>query len=364
MARQPSVNPLLQTTRILGIESSCDETAAAVVENGRIVLSSLVASQVELHAQFGGVFPEVASRQHIRTIYTIIAEALKRAHLDLKDIDAIAITRGPGLPGSLVVGLNTAKGLSLGSSVPLIGINHLEAHLYSAWIDLTSHSPEELSPEPQFPLLTLIVSGGHTELVLMRGHLQYERLGATLDDAAGEAFDKVARLLGLAYPGGPAIQQAAQDGDPTAFRFPRAWLEDTWNFSFSGLKTSVLREVRRIQERGQSLPVADLAASFQAAVVEVLVTKSIQAAEAFQASEILVAGGVSANRALRQAFLEQAQYPVHIPHISLCTDNAAMIAGAGYYRFISGQRDNLDMDVLPNWPLSEIQPLAHLKSSR
>ncbi len=194
-------NDQLPSGRILGIESSCDETAAAVVVNGRIVLASLVASQVELHAQFGGVFPEVASRQHIRTIYTIVDETLKRAHLNLEDLDAIAVTRGPGLPGSLVVGLNTAKGLVLGSGLPLIGVNHLEAHIYSAWVDLATNDPVNLRPEPSFPVLTLIVSGGHTELVLMRKHLKYERLGCTLDDAAGEAFDKVARLIGLSYPG-------------------------------------------------------------------------------------------------------------------------------------------------------------------
>jgi len=340
--------------RILGIESSCDETAAAVVENGRIVLSSLVASQVELHAQFGGVFPEVASRQHIRTIYTIISETLKRAHVDLSEIDGIAVTRGPGLPGSLVVGLNTAKGLVLGSGLPLIGVNHLEAHVYSAWVDLATTDPANLSPEPIFPLLALIVSGGHTELVLMRGHLQYERLGATLDDAAGEAFDKVARLLGLSYPGGPSIQKASEGGNPAAFRFPRAWLEDTWNFSFSGLKTAVLREVRHMQEQKLPLPVSDLAASFQQAVVDVLVGKTLKAAEAMQAHEILVAGGVSANRALRQAFLAQEDFPVHIPPLSLCTDNAAMIAAAGYFRYAHGQRDGLDIDVLPNWPLYEV----------
>jgi N6-L-threonylcarbamoyladenine synthase len=340
--------------RILGIESSCDETAAAVVENGRIVLSSLVASQVELHAKFGGVFPEVASRQHIRTIYPIIEEALQRAHVDLGEIDAIAVTRGPGLPGSLVVGMNTAKGLVLGSGLPLIGINHLEAHLYSAWVDLNTTDPANLSAEPRFPLLALIVSGGHTELALMRSHLHYERLGATLDDAAGEAFDKVARLIGLGYPGGPSIQKAAEGGNPGAFHFPRAWLEGTWNFSFSGLKTAVLRAVRRMQEQSLPLPVADLAASFQQAVVDVLVGKTIQAAEAMGAEEILVAGGVSANQALREAFLSQDAYPVNIPHISLCTDNASMVAAAGYYRYAYGQRDDLSMDVMPNWPLSEM----------
>jgi len=337
--------------RILGIESSCDETAAAIVENGSLILSNLVASQVDLHAQFGGIFPEVASRQHIRTIYTIVEQALQHAHMTISDIDAIAVTRGPGLPGSLVVGMNVAKGLTLGTGLPLIGINHLEAHLYSAWLQ----AADTVSPnEPQFPLISLIVSGGHTELVLMSDHLTYQRLGATLDDAAGEAFDKVARLLDLGYPGGPAIQDASETGNPIAFDFPRAWLEDSWNFSFSGLKTAVLREVRRLESIANPLPVADLAASFQAAVVDVLVTKTRKAVEKYDAKEILVAGGVSANKLLRQSFLDHASVPVHIPPIWLCTDNAAMIAGAGYFRFINGQRDNLDMDVLPNWPLSDL----------
>jgi N6-L-threonylcarbamoyladenine synthase len=355
-------------TRILGIETSCDETAAAVIEDGRLILSNCVASQVELHARFGGVFPEVASRQHIRTILPIIDEALQQAHLSLGEIGAIAVTRGPGLPGSLVVGMNTAKGIALGSGLPLLGINHLEAHIYSAW--LAANLPQStmvsavqvrqvngqqpLPPEPRFPLLVLIVSGGHTELVLMKGHLSYERLGATLDDAAGEAFDKVARLISLGYPGGPAIQEASASGDPRAFKFPRAWLEGSWDFSFSGLKTAVLREVRDLQRVQTELPAADLAASFQAAVVEVLVGKTFKAASAFGAAEILVAGGVSANMALRGALHAQADFPVHIPPIALCTDNAAMVAAAGYYRFTAGQRDGLDMDVLPNWPLSEV----------
>jgi N6-L-threonylcarbamoyladenine synthase len=335
--------------RILGIETSCDETAAAVIEDGRLLLASVVASQADLHARYGGVFPEVASRQHVLVIYPVIEQALREAHLDLSDLDAIAVTRGPGLPGSLVVGINAAKGLALGSSKPLVGVNHLEGHIYSAWV--YTGAPQ---PEPQFPLLALIVSGGHTELVLIDDHLQYRRLGGTLDDAAGEAFDKVARLLGLDYPGGPAIQNAAETGNPKAYEFPRARLENSWDFSFSGLKTAVLRQVRALEGRVHELPVADLAASFQAAVVDVLVEKSLHAARKFKAKEVLVAGGVSANRALRNAFLNQAQIPVHIPPFSLCTDNAAMIAAAGYYRFVRGHQNDLAFDALPTWPLSEL----------
>jgi N6-L-threonylcarbamoyladenine synthase len=342
-----------QETRILGIETSCDETAAAVVENGRHILSNIVASQAAMHAQYGGVFPEMASRAHIETIQQVVSSALTQAHVALETVDAIAVTRGPGLAGSLVVGMNMAKGLALGSNLPLIGINHLEAHLYSI-------SLVETEPELNFPVVGLIVSGGHTELVLMRDHLVYERLGGTLDDAAGEAFDKVARLLGLAYPGGPAIQEAADNGDPESFKFPRAWLEGTWDFSFSGLKTAVLREVRKRQpdlEAGieaprPGLPIANLAASFQNAVVDVLVGKTLAAAEAHNANEILVAGGVSANRMLRETFKARAKVPVRVPPLEFCTDNAAMIAAVGHHRFLAGQRDALDMDVLPTWPLA------------
>jgi len=340
-------------TRILAIETSCDETAAAVVENGRRVLAGIVASQASHHARYGGVFPEAASRMHIEAIYPVVSETLSQAHVGLEAVDAIAVTRGPGLAGSLVVGMAMAKGMALASGLPLIGVNHLEAHLYSIWL-------VEDEAEPAFPLLGLIVSGGHSELILMRDHLTYERLGGTLDDAAGEAFDKVARLLGLGYPGGPAVQAAAETGDPQAFKFPRAWMEGSWDFSFSGLKTAVLREVRSQQpdlEAGveaprPGLPIADLAASFQAAVVDVLVSKTLSAAEAFDAKEVLVAGGVSANRALRESFRQRASLPVRVPPLLLCTDNAAMIGAVGHWRYLAGQRDALDMDVLPTWPLT------------
>ena len=341
--------PSNQNIRILALESSCDETAAAILVDGKNILSNVVASQIDLHAKFGGVFPEMASRQHILAIYPVVEDALSQAHLSLSELDAIAVTRGPGLAGSLVVGMNMAKALAMSSSLPLIGVNHLEGHLYSAWIQ---HGEDQDQTPPEFPLIALIVSGGHSTLILMKNHLQYERLGSTLDDAAGEAFDKVARLLNLSYPGGPSIQKAAEKGIPTTFSFPRARLEGTWNFSFSGLKTAVLREVRSLEEQGIVIPVADMAASFQAAVVDVLVEKTVKAAEQYGAYHIIVAGGVSANSALRKAFNEQKRMRVHIPPLKFCTDNAAMIAAAGYQRFMRGYSDKLDIDVIPNWPLA------------
>ena len=339
----------LKPARILAIETSCDETACAVLENGRELLSSIVASQMDIHARYGGVFPEVASRQHVLSIIPVVEQTLDQSNLTLKDIDAIAVTRGPGLAGSLVVGMNMAKGLALGTNLPMIGVNHLEGHIYSSWI---YNAGEAAPPEPQFPLMALLVSGGHTELNLMTDHLTYQRLGATLDDAAGEAFDKVARLLGLPYPGGPSVQRAAETGNPTRFKFPRAKLDNPYDFSFSGLKTAVLYEVNRLKKESSTLPVEDLAASFQATVVDILFKKTIQAARDHDAKEILVAGGVSANRPLRQAFQSQEEFKVHIPPFSLCTDNAAMIAAAGYYRYSFGHVSELDIDVQPTWPLS------------
>lgn len=339
----------LKPARILALESSCDETACAILENGRALLSSVVASQMDIHTRFGGVFPEVASRQHVLSVVPVVEQALSQAHLSLSEVDAIAVTRGPGLAGSLVVGLNAAKGLALGLGLPLVGVNHLEGHIYSSWV---YNAGEVTPPEPQFPLMALLVSGGHTELNLMTDHLTYRRLGATLDDAAGEAFDKVARLLSLPYPGGPSVQKAAENGDPNRFHFPRAWMENSWNFSFSGLKTAVLYEVNNLKNRSGSLPVDDLAASFQTAVVDVLFKKTIDAAREFGAKEILVAGGVSANRALRQTFQSQTEFKVHIPPLSLCTDNAAMIGSAGYFRYALGHTSGMDMDVQPTWPLS------------
>lgn len=341
----------LTPARILAVETSCDETACAIVENGRALLSSVVASQMEIHARYGGVYPEVASRQHVLSITPVVEEALAAAHLTLADIDAIAVTQGPGLAGSLVVGMNMAKGLALGAGLPLVGVNHLEGHLYSAWV---YDADEQIPPEPQFPLIALLVSGGHTEINLMTDHLTYQRLGATTDDAAGEAFDKVARLLDLGYPGGPAIQKSAEEGDPRRFNFPRSWMDGSYNFSFSGVKTAVLYTVQDLKKRSHNLPTPDLAASFQQAVVDVLFKKTMDAAREHNAKEILVAGGVSANRALRQIFRNQKEFPVNIPQLSLCTDNAAMIASAGYFRYALGHRSTMDMDVLPTWTLANL----------
>ena len=339
----------MKSARILAIESSCDETACAIIENGRTLVASMVASQMEMHARYGGVYPEVASRQHVLSIIPVVEQTLAKSGMTLKDIDAVAVTRGPGLAGSLVVGMNMAKGLALGTGLPLLGVNHLEGHIYSAWV----HSAgDELPAEPQFPILALLVSGGHTELNLMTDHLTYERLGSTQDDAAGEAFDKVGRLLGLPFPGGPSIQKSAESGDPNRFDFPRAKLDGKYDFSFSGIKTAVLYQVNDLKKAGGEIPVADLAASFQKAVVETLFDKTMEAAREFGAKEILVAGGVSANKPLREIFQSQNEFKVNIPAFSLCTDNAAMIAAAGYYRYIGGEVSGLEMDVRPTWPLS------------
>ncbi|NJC98036.1 MAG: tRNA (adenosine(37)-N6)-threonylcarbamoyltransferase complex transferase subunit TsaD [Anaerolineales bacterium] len=339
----------MKPARVLAIETSCDETACAVIENGRALLASTVASQMDIHARYGGVFPEVASRQHVLSIIPVVEQALAGSNVTFREIDAIAVTRGPGLAGSLVVGMNMAKGLALGTGLPIVGVNHLEGHIYSSWIH---NAGESVPPEPEFPLMALLVSGGHTELNLMTDHLTYKRLGSTLDDAAGEAFDKVARLLGLSYPGGPSVQKAAENGDPTRFKFPRAKLDNPYDFSFSGLKTAVLYEVNDLKKKSKTLPVEDIAASFQATVVETLFEKTMQAARDYKAKEILVAGGVSANRPLRNIFQSQTEFKVNIPAFTLCTDNAAMIAAAGYYRYALGHVSGLEMDALPTWPLS------------
>ncbi|NOX61565.1 MAG: tRNA (adenosine(37)-N6)-threonylcarbamoyltransferase complex transferase subunit TsaD [Chloroflexi bacterium] len=356
-------------TLILGVETSCDETAAAVVADGRLMLSNVVASQIELHRQYGGVFPEMASRQHVLAIMPVVEQALRDADIGWEQVDALAVTRGPGLAGSLLVGVNAAKGMAWARGLPLAPINHLEGHVYSNWIEAEGNRPDK-----RFPLLVLIVSGGHTELIAMHGHGQYERMGGTIDDAAGEAFDKVARLLGLGYPGGPAIQKAAMHGDPAAFALPRARPRGPYDFSFSGLKTAVLRKVQKVEgdesERrkltpGRGLPeafIADMAASFQQAVVDVLVDKTLAAADAIEATEICVCGGVSANLVLRRVFRERSSKPVSIPPLYLCTDNAAMIAAAAYYRFQAQETTALDFDVAANLSLSQHPfPVSNIK---
>jgi N6-L-threonylcarbamoyladenine synthase len=327
---------------ILGIESSCDETAAAVVIDGRRALSNVIASQVEIHARFGGIVPEIASRQHILAIIPTIQRALTDAGVGWDDLSAIAVTYGPGLAGSLLVGVNAAKGISLARGLPLIGVNHLEGHVYSNWLG---------EREVEFPAVCLIVSGAHSDIVVMSGHREYRRMGRTRDDAAGEAFDKVARVVGLGYPGGPAIQKAAVEGDASKLKLPRAWLADSYDFSFSGLKTAVLRVVER--QAGLGLSNADIAASFQESVVDVLVEKTCRAAMEFGARQVLLAGGVAANRPLREELARRSPAPVSAPAFEYCTDNAAMIAAVGYQRFIRGESDGLDLDVEPSLRLGE-----------
>ena len=347
-------------TTILGIESSCDETAAAIVIDGKQIASNVIASQIDLHAKYGGVYPEVASRAHVEAIGYVVEQALGDAGVGTDELDAVAVTRGPGLVGSLLVGINYAKGLALAADKPLLGINHLEGHVYSLWLT-------DPGREIQFPVLVLIVSGGHTELLLMTGHGDYQRLGGTVDDAAGEAFDKVGRMLGLPFPGGPNIERSALNGDPLAFDFPRAKLDARYDFSFSGLKTAVLREAtvpasaaeRRGERRGDKKPilrsnvsVGDVAASFQRALVDALVEKTARAAKEHKVTEILLAGGVSANQALRREMRARTDLPVRYPPLNLCTDNAAMIAAAAHQRFLGGLRSGWDMDVKPMWPLT------------
>ncbi len=320
--------------KILGIETSCDETAAAVVEDGTKILSNEIASQVEIHARYGGIVPEVASRQHILAIIPILEQAMAKAKVSWPDLAGIAVTMGPGLAGSLLVGVSAAKAIALAHSLPLIGVNHLEAHIYANWLN---------GNQPLFPLICLIVSGGHSDLVLMRGHLDYVLLGRTRDDAAGEAFDKAARILGLGYPGGPAIEKAARNGT-ASIKLPRAWLKGTNDFSFSGLKTALLR----LAEGGKVSTVADAAASFQEAVIDVLVTKTVATAKEHRVKQILLAGGVAANSLLRQRLKENSPIPVLVPEPILCTDNAAMIAAGGYFRFKVGKTSGLDLDVVPS----------------
>jgi N6-L-threonylcarbamoyladenine synthase len=326
---------------ILGIETSCDETAAAVVEDGLKILSNIVSSQVGIHARYGGIVPEVASRQHMLTILPVVGQAMSQAEVSWKDIDAVVVTYGPGLSGSLLVGVNVAKAIALTYGLPLVGINHLEAHIYANWLD---------SKEVLFPCLCLIVSGGHSDLVLMSGHGEFNRIGRTRDDAAGEAFDKGARILSLGYPGGPVIEATARDVVPT-LTLPRAWLRGSNDFSFSGLKTALLQLVQG-HESLDSLWVVDAAASFQQAIIEVLAVKTIAAAKELKVKAIVLSGGVAANNALRDQFIQRSPIPVMMPPPNLCTDNAAMVAACGYYRFQAGQIDGCELDVAPGLGIS------------
>jgi len=327
-------------TKILGIETSCDETAAAIVEDGSKIISNVVASQIDIHARYGGVVPEVASRQHLLTIIPVVSQAM--AEVSWQDINGIAVTFGPGLAGSLLVGVNVAKAIALAKKLPIAGVNHLEAHIYANWLD---SPPAGENGRVNFPCLCLVVSGGHSDLVLMKGHGQFEKLGRTRDDAAGEAFDKAARILGLGYPGGPAIEQAARSGIP-CLPLPRAWLKGSHDFSFSGLKTALWHLVHK-----GGVSVADVAASFQLAIVDVLVFKTIEAARQLKVEQILLSGGVAANKTLTQHFLANSPVPVLIPPSHLCTDNAAMVAACGYYHFQAGRISGYDLDVVPSLSL-------------
>ena len=327
---------------MLGIETSCDETAAALVMGGYDVVSSAVSTQVDLHAQFGGVVPEIAGRAHLDMLNPMIARAIVEAGVGAERIDAVACTVGPGLIGALLVGVSAAKALALTWDVPFIGVNHMEAHLYAAFLE---------DPTLQFPLVVMLVSGGHTMLIEMKGHGEYRLLGQTIDDAAGEAFDKVARFLGLGYPGGPAVDRAAVDGDPGAIRFPRAMLHEGLDFSFSGLKTSVMNHVRKHPDVSTN----DVAASFQAAVVDVLVAKARRAAEQVGARGLVLGGGVAANSLLREKFLgvcTETGIQGFLPSREMCTDNAAMIAAAGWHRLRSDGPTSLDAGAYPNLRLT------------
>lgn len=381
-------SPLTEDFTILALETSCDETAAAVVRGGDTIVSNIVASQLDEHRRFGGVVPELASRQHILSLPAVVREALAPLPKGWADVHAIAATYGPGLSGALITGLNAAKAMAWERGLAFVGVNHLEAHIYANWLaprdvrreaqpDTDAQTPdasirapveaERLTP-PEFPLVALIVSGGHTALVLLRGHGAYELLGQTRDDAAGEAFDKVARLLGLGYPGGPAIERAAQ-GVAQGAPLPRAWLRDSYDFSFSGLKTAVLHKVQEAQgfnphgSRGRPIqpppplvpPAPDIAAqlahAFQESVVDVLVAKAVDAAAAHGATAILLAGGVAANTRLRDELARRSPVPVRFPPIALCTDNAAMVAAAAFYRYDAGVQGGWGLDVRPNLPL-------------
>ena len=333
---------------ILGIESSCDETAASVVKNGREVLSNVISSQIDLHTLYGGVVPEIASRKHIERINQVIEEALTTANMTLDDLDAIGVTYGPGLVGALLVGVAEAKAISYAKKLPLVGVHHIEGHISANYIE---------NPDLEPPFVCLVVSGGHTHLVVVRDYGKYEILGRTRDDAAGEAFDKVARAIGLGYPGGPKIDKISKEGNPEAIAFPRPKFEDSpYDFSFSGLKSAVLNYLNGCQMKGVEINRADVAASFQKAVCDVLVEHAMIAVKENGLNKFAIAGGVASNSALRAAFEKacvERQIEFYHPSPIFCTDNAAMIGSAAYYEFIAGKRDGLDLNAVPNLKLGE-----------
>ena len=333
---------------ILGIESSCDETAASVVKNGREVLSNVISSQIDLHTLYGGVVPEIASRKHIERINQVIEEALTTANMTLDDLDAIGVTYGPGLVGALLVGVAEAKAISYAKKLPLVGVHHIEGHISANYIE---------NPDLEPPFVRLVVSGGHTHLVVVRDYGKYEILGRTRDDAAGEAFDKVARAIGLGYPGGPKIDKISKEGNPDAIAFPRPKFEDSpYDFSFSGLKSAVLNYLNGCQMKGIEINRADVAASFQKAVCDVLVEHAMIAVKESGLNKFAIAGGVASNSALRAAFEKacaERQIEFYHPSPIFCTDNAAMIGAAAYYEFIAGKRDGLDLNAVPNLKLGE-----------
>lgn len=333
---------------ILGIESSCDETAAAVVRNGREVCSNVISSQIELHKLYGGVVPEIASRKHIEKINQVIEEALEGAKVTLDDLDAVAVTYGPGLVGALLVGVAEAKAICYAKKKPLVGVHHIEGHVSANYIE---------HPELEPPFLCLIVSGGHTHLVMVNDYGEYEILGRTRDDAVGEAFDKVARAIGLGYPGGPKIDKLAKEGNPNAIRFPRAKIEDAvYDFSFSGVKSAVLNHINGCKMKGEPIVEADIAASFQKAVTDVLVERTMKAAKEHGVQKVAIAGGVASNSALRQAMQEacdKEQLYLSYPSPIYCTDNAAMIGVAGYYEYIKGTRHGWDLNAVPNLKIGQ-----------
>ena len=334
--------------KILAIESSCDETAAAVVVNGRKVLSNVIASQIDLHTLYGGVVPEIASRKHIENINPVIEKALEDAKLTLDDIDAVAVTYGPGLVGALLVGVAEAKAIAFAKNKPLVGVHHIEGHVCANYVE-----NQELEP----PFLCLIVSGGHTHLVMVEDYCDYKIIGKSRDDAAGEAFDKVARAIGLGYPGGPKIDKVSKEGNPEAFHFPRAKVTDSkYDFSFSGMKSAVLNELNSLKMKGEDYKQADIAASFQAAVVDTLVDRAMKAVDETGMKKLALAGGVASNTAIRAAFKEECAkrgIDFYYPSPILCTDNAVMIGSAAYFEYIKGTRHGLDLNAIPNLKLGE-----------